>query len=196
VSTDSELTLRPSWRKYGRSILRPLSLFVLAGGAFQFWLAGFSGGKHSGEIFGFLAIALILLVGAADLVYRMTTVIRITREQLEIEAVGFMRRAWPRASVAGVVFLGSVSYMGTRLYAVIYDRHHRCLAALPEGIWDEDDLHRLQTVLATDGRSAKHLSSGELGSEFPGALRLERYVGWGLAVVVIGLIFVAAAMNQ
>jgi hypothetical protein len=137
-----------------------------------------------------------VLVIAGDIVYRMSTVVRILPGHVVIEVMRVLRRDMPRASVGGVALRGVVSYIGTRLYAVMYDRHHRCITTLPEGIWDEGDLRRLQDELGAKEHSIKFVNSGELSTEFPGALSLERYLGWGLAVVVIALIFVAAGMSR
>ncbi len=197
VSRQAELVLRPSWRKYGRSILRRLSPLVIVVIAIQFWLGGPVTGRDSG--FGFLALGLMVIVFAADIVYRMSTVVRILPAHVVIEVMRFVRRDVPRASVAGVALRGVVSYisyLGTQLYAVIYDRHHRCITTLPEGIWDEEDLRRLQAALGAEDHLIKFVSSSELSTEFPGALSLERYLGWGLAVVVIALILVASTQSR
>jgi hypothetical protein len=161
--------------------------------AIQFWLGGPVSGK---DAFGFLALGLMVVVVAADVVYRMSTVVRITAEHVLIETMRFVRKDVPRATVGGVALRGVLSYRSIQLYAVIYDRQHRCITTLPEGIWDEEDVRRLQAVLGAKDPLIKYVSSGELSSEFPGALTVERYIGWGLAVVVVALIFVAAALSR
>ncbi len=193
MSSNSELTLRPSWRKYGQSVLRRFSLLVILAAGLQFWLAGQVGGRDS--VFGSLALGLIVFVVVADIGYRMSTVIRVTPVRVVIEAMRFLRRDVPRANVAGVALRGIPSYTGAKLYAVIFDDHHRSVATLPEGIWDED-LRRLQAALGAKNDSIKYATSGELAAEFPGALSVERYLGWGLALVVIALIFVGAAVGR
>ena len=194
MSSNSELTLRPSWRKYGQSVLRRFSLLVILAAGLQFWLAGQVGGRDS--VFGSLALGLIVFVVVVDIGYRMSTVIRVTPVRVVIEAMRFLRRDVPRANVAGVALRGIPSYTGAKLYAVIFDDHHRSVATLPEGIWDEDDLRRLQAALGAKNDSIQYATSGELAAAFPGALSVERYLGWGLALVVIALIFVGAAVGR
>ena len=85
VSREAELVLRPSWRKYGTSILRRLSPLVIVVIAIQFWLGGPVTGRDS--VFGFFALGLMVIVFAADIVYRMSTVIRVMPGHVVIEAM-------------------------------------------------------------------------------------------------------------
>jgi hypothetical protein len=160
----------------------------------QFWLANQSGTRDSG--FELVPAAALVLAVAADLAYRMNTVVRVTAEDLAIEPPLVMRKVVQRQRVGGVALRGVFSYVGSTMYAVIYDDHGRSIATLPQGIWDEEDLRRLQAALGTKDRAIRYVSAAELGTEFPGALTVVRYAGWALAAAVVVLIFVGASIEH
>jgi hypothetical protein len=194
MTSDTELALRPSWRKCGRVVLRRFGLLVIVSIGLQFWLAGLVGGRDSG--LGVLALALILFAVIADVTFRMSTVIRVSPTHVVIETMRLLRREVPRARVGGMALRGIPSWVGARLYAILYDQQQRCIATLPEGIWDENDLDRLLKVFGAKDQSIKYVTSGELAAEFPGALSVQRGLGWGLAVLVIALMFLGAALGR
>jgi hypothetical protein len=162
--------------------------------ALQFWLAGQSGGKDSA--WELLPIGVFVAAIAADIAIRMSTVVRLTPSDLEVGPWWLPHKVVPRKSVRGVALRGVFSRLGTTLYAVIYDEQNRSVATLPEGIWDEGELKRLQVLLPSKDRATHYVSAADLSREFPGALTIVRYAGWVLAIVVIALVFVGVALER
>ena len=194
MHSSADVTLRPSWRKYGRSVLLRFTPAVVIYVALQFWLAGQSGGRDSA--YELLPIGLLVLAVVADVAYRMGTVVRVTANYVSIEPPLIGHKVVPRQHVRGVALRGVFSYPGARVYAVIYDDHNRSIATLPEGIWDEDGLRRLQASLGVNDHAMRYVSAAELSREFPGALTISRYAGWVLAFVVTALTFVGVGLQN
>jgi hypothetical protein len=194
VHSSADVTLRPSWRKYGRSVLLRFTPAVVIYVALQFWLAGQSGGRDSA--YELLPIGLLVLAVVADVAYRMGTVVQVTANYVSIEPPLIGHKVVPRQHVRGVALRGVFSYPGARVYAVIYDDHNRSIATLPEGIWDEDGLRRLQASLGVNDHAMRYVSAAELSREFPGALTISRYAGWVLAFVVTALTFVGVGLQN
>jgi hypothetical protein len=161
--------------------------------ALQFWLAGQSGGRDSA--YELLPIGVLVLAVVVDVGYRMGTVVRVTADHVSIEPPLMLHKVVARQHVRGVALRGVFSYAGASVYAVIYDDHNRSIATLPEGIWDEDGLRRLQVSLGEKDHATRYVSAAELSREFPGALTISRYAGWVLAFVVIALSFVGVALQ-
>ncbi len=194
VDRSRDLTFWPSWRKYTRTVrfrYLPLALVYLA---VQLWLAGQSGAKDSP--WDLLPISVLVLAIAGDVVYRVSTVVRITPEHLEIRTLPILRKVVPRSAIRGVALRGVLSYTGARRYAVIFGEGNRNIATLPEGIWDEDDLRRLQSLLGPTDHSIRYVSSAELSKEFPGTQIIAPYGGWLIAIIVVALIFISAALER
>jgi hypothetical protein len=194
VHTSADVTLRPSWRKYGRSVLLRFTPAVVIYVALQFWLAGQSGGRDSA--YELLPIGLLVLALVADVAFRMGTVVRVTANHVSIEPPLIGHKVVSRQHVRGVALRGVFSNLGARVYAVIYDDHNRSIATLPEEIWDEDALRRLQASLGVDNHAMRYVTASELSREFPGALTISRYAGWVLAFVVTALIFVGVGLQN
>lgn len=194
MHSSADVTLRPSWRKYGRSVLLRFTPAVVIYVALQFWLAGQSGGRDSA--YELLPIGLLVLAVVADVAYRMGTVVRVTANYVSIEPPLIGHKVVPRQHVRGVALRGVFSYPGASVYAVIYDDHNRSIATLPEGIWDEDGLRRLQASLGVNDHAMRYVSAAELSREFPGALTISRYAGWVLAFVVTALMFVGVGLQN
>jgi len=138
----------------------------------------------------------LVLAIAGDVVYRVSTVVRITPEHLEIRTLPILRKVVPRSAIRGVALRGVLSYTGARRYAVIFGEGNRNIATLPEGIWDEDDLRRLQSLLGPTDHSIRYVSSAELSKEFPGTQIIAPYGGWLIAIIVVALIFISAALER
>jgi len=187
------ISLRPSWRKYGRSVLVRFShsLLILVGA--QLWLGAQSGGRDS--VWEALPIGVVVLALVVDVAIRMNTVIRITPNDIAIQAPVILHKLVPRRDVGGLALRGVYSYPGAQIYGVLYDHNNRCLATLPEGVWDDSDLHRLQSAVYSPSQPIRYGTSAELGREFPGALTWARYAGWALAVLVVALILVGVALQ-
>ncbi len=139
---------------------------------------------------GVLVLALVI-----DVAIRMNTVIRISPSDIVIQASLSLQKLVPRKDVGGVALRGVYSYPGTRMYAILYDHNNRCLATLPEGVWDDGDLYRLQSAVHSPSQSIRYVTSAELSREFPGALSSARYAGWALALLVVALIFVGVPLQ-
>src|ERR1700694_1342275 len=155
--------IRPSWRKYLRTVALRFTPLVLVYVAIQFWLASQAGGKDSA--WELLPIGVLVVAVAADIAYRMSTVVRLTPSHLEVGPPFVLRKVVPRSAIRGVALRGVFSRLGTRVYAVIYDEQDRCIATLPEGIWDEGELRRLQTLLGSTDRSIRYVSAADLSRE-------------------------------
>lgn len=91
------MTLRPSWRKYVRSIVLNFSPLVVLLALFQFWVAGQSGGRDSA--WELLPIGAFVVALAADILIRMGTVVRLTPTTLQVEPPVFLHREISRESV-------------------------------------------------------------------------------------------------
>ena len=193
MSSQPELVLRPSWRKYGKSVLLRFTPALVIYVALQFWLAGQSGGHDSA--YELLPIGVFVLAVLGDVAYRMGTVVRVTADHVSIEPPLIPHKVVPRQHVRGVAVRDVFSYGRSTVYAIIYDDHNRSIATLPEGIWDEDGLRRLQVSLGAKDHATQYVSASELSREFPGALTTSRYAGWVLAFVVIALSFVGVALQ-
>ena len=190
----AQVELRPSWGKYARSAFRliPLGIAYLA---VQFWLGGQGQAKDSP--WELLLVGVIVMALAGDITYQMSRVVRLGPSQLEISRPLFPPRVIRRSLIHGLAFRGVVSYLGpTRLYTVVYDDRHRAIVTLPQAIFDEAALLRLQRALGFHDTTIRYVNTGELQAEFPGALRPARYLGWFLAILVMGMIFVGVAITN
>jgi hypothetical protein len=170
-----------------------MSLLVVLLVAFQFWLARQPGGRDS--LFEALPLGVLLLAVAGDLLYRMNSVVRISPERVVVVRPLLPSKVAPRDHVRGLALRGVYSFPGSRLYAVVYDDNNRCIATLPEGLWDDRDLRHLQTMLGPKDHAIKYVTSNQLRTEFPGALTAARYAGWVLAVTIVILIFVGVSLR-
>jgi hypothetical protein len=181
----SSITLRPSWSKAGKSVLRRASFLLLAYVAMQLWLAAASGGR--GGPFGIVIFLLIALVVMADYAYRMSTVLRVTKDSVTIKSLLPGQRVVPRAAIRGLALRDVYSYPYRRLIAVMYGEHGQAVAILPEGIWDERDLQQLESIFGSRDNTYRRVSSYEFKNEFPGAVK--PYLGWALGIAAVVLIF-------
>jgi hypothetical protein len=190
----SVITIRPSWKKAARSVLKRATPMVLLLVLFQFWAAGQSGGR-GGPVDVLLALILIFAV-VADYAYRMTTVLRLTPEALAISSGLARTRQVPRSQIRGVALRRFASYPFRTTFgvAVVYGESGRRFATMPESIWEDDDVHRLQTSLGSTDSSYREVTRDEFKSEFPGSLR--NYWGWVLAAIVVVVIFVGATIKN
>ena len=186
------ITIRPSWRKAARSSLRRFTPIAIGAILLQFWLASQSGGKDSPA--EALPILILVLAVVADFTYRMTTVLELSPEQLAIRTWVTPRRLVPRSLIRGVALRRFYSYPYSQSFAVVYGDDGRRFATLPERIWEDDDVHRLQAALGSHDHSYRDVTRDEYKREFPGALN--NYLGWLVALGVMAAIFVGIALQN
>jgi hypothetical protein len=186
VALRDSLTLRPSWRKVGRSSLArlgPLSILYVVG---LFWLGGAGGGKDSlweALPLGFLGIYLM-----ADLVYRMSLVIHVDSTSLEIRSILRRPRVVARSEVRGVALRRVSRYLSSWSVAIIVGRNDRSFATLSEIEWDETNVNRLRGAIGSLDRTYREVSYVDYRNQFPGATHDN--FGWAMAFAVIVLVFV------
>src|ERR1700686_2308724 len=134
----STITLRPSRKKAVRSLLKRATPLVILLALFQFWAAGQSSRRY-GPIDAVLILILVVAVVADD-VHRMTTVIKLTPEILEIGSWLAPTRQVPRSQIRGVALRRYSTYPFRTAFevAVIYGESGHVFATLPESIWDND----------------------------------------------------------
>ncbi len=174
-------------------MLNRITPLVVLLALFQFWAAGQSGGRD-GPVDIVILLILVFAVVVGD-VFRMTTVIRLTPEMMAIGSWLTPKRLVPRSDIRGVALRRYTSYPSRASFgvAVVYGESGRRFATLPESVWDDADLYRLQAALGSNNHVYREVTRDEYQREFPGALR--NYWGWLLAGVVLVVIFSEAVIQ-
>jgi hypothetical protein len=173
MHNQAELTIRPSWKKAMRSVVGRASLAVVFVVGYNFWAASQIGGKGLGifDIATFVAIAVLAL---ADHLYRISTVIEVTRDQLTIRSIFGRSHAVPRSALGGIALrtlIPRYSMGSAKSLALIFDRHDRTIATLPEAIWTDEDIRRLHAALGLRRGHYVPIAAEDLKHQHPGANR-------------------------
>jgi hypothetical protein len=180
-------TIRPSVGKALRSVARRFTPVVAALVLIQFWLAGPSS-SPSDKAFDYIVIIIALTIVVADWFYRMSTVLQLTDDALIVQTMLVRRFAIPRKRIHGIALRSVYTYPSSRSYVIVYGDRGTKIVALPEGIWEDADIHRLEVAFGSRDHSYRQVTSKEFRREF-GSDFFSPYIGWIIALVMLVLIF-------
>jgi len=183
-------TIRPSIGKALRAVAGRFTPMVVALVLIQFWLAGSSTPRD--KVFDYIVLVIALAIVVADWIYRISTVLQLTDDALIVQTMLVRRLAIPRRQIHGIALRSVYTYPSSRSYAVVYGDHGAKIVTLPEGIWKDADIHRLQAAFGSRDHSYRQVTSEEFKREF-GSDFFSPYVGWIIAIGMLVLIFIAAS---
>jgi hypothetical protein len=182
--------IHPSVGKALRSVAGRFTPVVAALVLIQFWLAGPSSPRD--KAFDYIVLVIALTIVVADWIYRISTVLQLTDDALIVQTMLVRRLAIPRERIRGIALRSIYTYPWSRSYAIVYGDRGTKIVALPEGIWEDADIHRLQAAFGSRDHWYQQVTSKEFRREF-GNDFFSPYIGWIIALVMLVFIFIAAS---
>ncbi|MBB5789406.1 hypothetical protein [Jiangella mangrovi] len=185
------LVLRPSWRRYLRTVKWSVLPVVVLLAALLFRGGGFG---------AVVSIIVIVLASAVLPVYFRRAAITVTPS--EIAVTGLLRtRRVPRDAVGSIITVALPrTHKNSKSLAHLYvlDRGGRRVARLKGSRWVEDDMRRLITALGIEPTKLGRLASPRaLARRYPHAVPLlERYPVLAGALVVIPSVAAIILISQ